>query len=599
MLKTGRLARRVLISLVVVSGLLLVEGSARLAQKAKVDVPNTAATPAKQSSQVDKMDPTEVTRGATVTVTGRNFPDKPENVAVLFDDNDKNPIPVEFSADKPGTLSFMVPYENIELGKHNVTLAFKKADGTQTQRVPALPLAGILTIYGDAGKTTPKITSINPVLAYPEKNLFSFEILGEGFSRKPFKDNVLFREGAGNIDVCWEDDPSCEKNSSKVAHGRVVSDRQIIVDRIPRSYGGSSKIGIRVGPLESAVMPVTLSTIEKEWARFISIGAFAAVFVMAFWILRNRHRADPISGESPGLVTSLLLDKETDTLSLSRLQFFLWTGAAVFGYFYLLVSRSWVQGKLEFVDVPEGLPAIILISAGTTVLAQGITAAKGPKGAGQVHPSAADLITVGGLVAPERFQFFVWTIIGVVAFVVLVVLQDPGKIQDLPKVPSGFMQLMGVSSIGYLGGKFARKAGPVIDDISAKGDLELTIRGRNLSRDAGFQIGELDLKPDKIISSDPQTPGKPEVVERDTDSGDATMAKTLKLTIKDPEPNWTPTAQLTIINPDGQKAMWPYSLTESENASEANTEDTADGCDVSVDNPTADENLPASEGGVA
>jgi hypothetical protein len=39
--------------------------------------------------------------------------------------------------------------------------------------------------------------------------------------------------------------------------------------------------------------------------------------------------------------------------------------------------------------------------------------------------------------------------------------------EELAWHPDGFLALMGVSSFGYLGGKLARKPGPIIDDITA------------------------------------------------------------------------------------------------------------------------------------
>src|SRR5439155_7622880 len=122
----------------------------------------------------------------------------------------------------------------------------------------------------------------------------------------------------------------------------------------------------------------------------------------------------------------------------------------------------------EFAPIPEGLPGILAVSGGTAALAAGINNVRGPKGAGEEQPSFADLITTGGVVVAERFQFLVWTVLGALAFLFLVVFSDPATIQDLPKVPDGFLYLMGVSSAGYLGGKLARKPGPVIVTIVAQ-----------------------------------------------------------------------------------------------------------------------------------
>jgi len=274
-----------------------------------------------------------------------------------------------------------------------------------------------------------------------------------------------------------------------------------------------------------------------------------------------------VDGKKYGFFSMLFLDPETDTYSLSKFQFILWTAVAVFAYVYLMAAQSLIQGKLEFVDIPENLPGIVLVAAGTTVLASGITSSKGTKGAGDVHPSWADFVSTGGVLAPERLQFFVWTIVGVATFISLIVLSDPGTIHGLPKIPERFLYLMGVSSAGYLGGKLARQPGPIIDEIvAASGSLVLEIRGRFLSRDASFLIDDQQV-PAAFIRGE-----KPEIAERDSQASGAEAAKVLKLTL-DPA-NADTRAQalfeqwrsgkhlLTLINPDGQKAVASFEASQ-------------------------------------
>ena len=109
------------------------------------------------------------------------------------------------------------------------------------------------------------------------------------------------------------------------------------------------------------------------------------------------------------------------------------------------------------------------------------------------------------------------------AFIFLIVIRDPGQIQDLPKIPEGFLYLMGISSFGYLGGKLARKPGPIIDEILAeKSSLKLTIKGRNLSKDAMFRIDSDDLTADLLGRN--ETSAGVEIIEKDAQSNEATYA---------------------------------------------------------------------------
>ena len=137
----------------------------------------------------------------------------------------------------------------------------------------------------------------------------------------------------------------------------------------------------------------------------------------------------------------------------------------MFGYVYLATSRLFVQGE-RWPDIPDGLPAVIALGAGTAIGAQIVQSTKGPKGAGSDTPNVGDFVASGGVAAPERVQMLIWTIIGVAVFVYAVLQHGPEEIQALDPVPSGLLYMMGLSSLGYLGGKLARGAGPIINEIS-------------------------------------------------------------------------------------------------------------------------------------
>ena len=217
-----------------------------------------------------------------------------------------------------------------------------------------------------------------------------------------------------------------------------------------------------------------------------------------------------------------------------------------------------IQGSVAFPDIPAGLPAILLASAGTTVLAAGISNSKGNKGAGEIHPSLADFIAAGGVVAAERLQFVVWTIVGVVTFVRPVFLSDPSTIDGLPQIPNGFLQLMGISSAGYLGGKLARKAGPTITAVTATAGadlLTLELKGVGLSQNATFSIADDEISPAQIQGD------LPAIIQKDATSNEPGFAKILRLNIANPKPGWLGANVIVrITNPDQQEAVGRYTV---------------------------------------
>ena len=242
----------------------------------------------------------------------------------------------------------------------------------------------------------------------------------------------------------------------------------------------------------------------------------------------------------------------TNTYSLSLFQLLLWTAAAIVAYAYLAASQSLVQWKWQLPNIPEGLPTLLGMSVGTTALAIGTSETRGCKGAGSVHPSLSDLVTTGGLLAPERVQFSLWTLLGVAGFVSATLAQDPAAVTELPKVPDSFLPLMGVSALGYLAGKVARKPGPVVKQLdppppySAATPLTNGIRivGENLSPRAQVRVNG-ELIPAGGVTVGPSQSSAAEVVTELVVTPAATAAA-LNAAVATPA--------VKVINPDGQSA---------------------------------------------
>ncbi|HXJ42866.1 MAG TPA: hypothetical protein VNH18_26530, partial [Bryobacteraceae bacterium] len=285
---------------------------------------------------------------------------------------------------------------------------------------------------------------------------------GTGFDTGRAADNRITINGAP-LEVTWD---ACDAQKPQVVFAQLVSADRIDLCHVPIPAHERLAFRIRQGDNETELR--TFRVFRWSFSKG-AVAAFAAavaltmgLIVLALLKMLSWHQS---SGSSQGVLDALFVDPETDSYSLSKFQFYCWTVAAVFGYCYLVLGKMVVQG-LNWPDMPEGLPAIIAIGAGTSVGAQFVSNVRGPKGSGSERPSLGDLVSSGGVAAPERVQFFVWTVIGVAVFCVSVLKYTPDAIQTLDPVPSGLLMMMGLSSAGYLGGKLARKPGPIINEIS-------------------------------------------------------------------------------------------------------------------------------------
>lgn|GEM_PF-4783596 len=352
-----------------------------------------------------------------------------------------------------------------------------------------------------AEEPKPKLTRVIPDGVYAQKDfiapLYEITVAGENLPRPP---RLKIYLNSREVQPQHAPPPrSAESSSDKAAElymdDETSDDSQIKLWLNADRYRGLVylQVGLSPAPVanpspspaaQATPSPAPTPTIQKSnevavylakmdsrmargLGRFFIIGFAILILSLPILLVKNSGNGYTVPGATRSrLIGVFFLDRETATYSLSKFQFYVWTAAAVIAYIYLNASRCLVQGACEFLDVPTNLPGIVLISASTVALAQVVTLQRGPKGAGEQHPSLADFIASGGIVSAERVQFFLWTIIGALVFLWLVVTQDPVSIRELPKVPDGFVQLMGISSFGYLASKAARRPGPVINSIS-------------------------------------------------------------------------------------------------------------------------------------
>lgn len=402
----------------------------------------------------------------------------------------------------------------------------------------------------------PSIASILPSVCYPTDRGFDFEIIGDDFSQYQakelevrmndvpirFKKRMDDRKGDMSADQCGGDWPCLIWNwrTLRIFGLSLSSDNQ--------SFHRPLKISVEGDDEFSDQKLLVLSRVKRNTPIAIASVVLGVLVALVYFICRRRVGHSWGNNRNYATLTYLLIDPQTNTYSLSKLQLILWTAAAIMAYSYLVVSQSLVQGNWVLPKVPEGLPMLLGLSATTTALAVGATEFRGSKGAGPVHPGLADFITTGGVFAPERLQFFLWTILGTIGFVAGTLAQDPGTVTRMAEIPESFNPLMGASSLGYLAGKFARKPGPVIKHMDPYPSAtalpkEIRIDGENLSPRATVRLYGALLPADQLKPvPDPPPEGKE-------------FVSTLIVTPKDVESAVPGAAAVKVTNPDGQSAQ--------------------------------------------
>ncbi|MEM5453061.1 hypothetical protein [Paraburkholderia guartelaensis] len=359
----------------------------------------------------------------------------------------------------------------------------------------------------------------------------------------------------------------------------------LIIENLPRKVvKGPSKLDVVVGDAISNQVDLLLSGSPRYVPRVIAAGLLAVLVVLLVAMNFKKVTIPADTVETPTCRIprwkTIFIDFDSNTYSLSRVQLVAWTFVALFGWLYLSVARSMVQGMVTFSDIPDGLTGILIVSVGTSVAVGGVSAVKGGKSSGPFSPSFSDLYSVGGIIVPERFQFFLWTVVGTIGYLVYTVALDPASIQNLPTLPNGFMQLAGISAAGYVGGKLVRRAGPVLTSVKpvavAKDGgttMTWTLTGSGLAQKAGFALKvttgfvtppyrEDELR-GIVVTADPANQDSdPTLFKQLTVTQDNAPAEALPNAVF-PAPPVTSTAPVqprffVILNPDGQRAEWPY-----------------------------------------
>jgi hypothetical protein len=280
-----------------------------------------------------------------------------------------------------------------------------------------------------------------------------------------------------------------------------------------------------------------VSSIYK-WASIVLLSLITLIYILYRLFYKTAQ-----SQKRYSFVKMLLVEQENQTYSLSRAQFLGWLTVIVWSYLFLYYAHGFVEQDWSYPSLGNAVYAF-LISLGTLVVAQATGQGLGVKGAGEDHPSLADLVVHGGVIALDRVQQVIWTLIALGMFLRITV-SSFGAATTLPDIPPELLVLMGLSSAGYLGGKLVRGPGPVIEQVSVReGSLILDIKGRHLSRDGFIWLDGVQLKDKPTVKvDDPDDPLK--------------FASEVEVTLAITRAEWDAREHtLTFVNADAQRADW-------------------------------------------
>lgn len=319
-----------------------------------------------------------------------------------------------------------------------------------------------------------------------------------------------------------------------------------LVVRVPEDFRSekNEQYPVQVYVEGVALQKQLMLKVIYESSIYIHASLVLFILILFIYLLYKLFYKIPVGQPRYTFLKMLLLEQENQTYSLSRAQFIGWLTVIIWSYLFLYYARGFVEQVWAFPNLGNAVYTF-LISLGTLVVAQATSRGLGVKGAGEVHPSLSDLVVHGGVLALDRVQQVIWTLIALWMFLRITVTTY-ATATALPEIPQELLVLMGLSSAAYLGGKLVRGAGPVIEQVTVrKGSVILNIKGRHLSKDAFVWLDGVKQPKDnvKIIADDQDSPQR--------------FAKEIEVTLAISLEDWyVKDHAITVINDDAQRAEW-------------------------------------------
>lgn len=186
---------------------------------------------------------------------------------------------------------------------------------------------------------------------------------------------------------------------------------------------------------------VILSDYWKLWMLGFTIALISLLHIFIVKILKKKN-----------YLSLLLIDKATNTYSLSRFQAFSWTVLLLGGYFYITISSGVLLGNGIIPEFNPSLIGLLSISYGGLITAHSLGSKKPKNEILKTPPLLNNLFSSGESIDLPRLQLFSFTIVGIIIYMYNLLNSNP--LAGLPDIPSSFLGLLGVSQTGYITGKF-------------------------------------------------------------------------------------------------------------------------------------------------
>lgn len=181
------------------------------------------------------------------------------------------------------------------------------------------------------------------------RTLRSLTLHGSGFITERPEDNEILINGEA---MRLKDPGDKTAPTATEVPGKVLNSEHIDLYDVPVPADGTMRFAVRQGSKTTAEQPFTVYRMSKGPVATASALIAIALALLVLMLVKIYIHARPGRSDFNALQV-LFLEPETDTYSLSKFQFYVWTTAALFGYCYLVISRILVQRE----SWPDASPA--------------------------------------------------------------------------------------------------------------------------------------------------------------------------------------------------------------------------------------------------